>query len=83
MYSLIYREDAGFPMNYFLDDLSYEMSFMEGVLSSKASEAKEAGLGLYCLLANLKKPLTKEMETGLASMAKHMVARVIETATLY
>jgi len=37
-------------MNYFIDESSYEMSFMEGVLSSKAAEAKDEGLAFYCCI---------------------------------
>ena len=68
--AIVFREDAGFPMTYFLEDSNFEMSFLEGVLSSKASEAREQGLAFYCLHSKLVKPLTKEISAGLNIMHK-------------
>lgn len=68
--ALVFREDAGFPMNYFMDNTAFEMSFMEGVLSSKAGEAKEQGLAFYCFHSTLSKPLTSDAATALGGMHK-------------
>ena len=68
--ALVFREDAGFPMNYFIDESSYEMSFMEGVLSSKAAEAKDEGLAFYCLHSSPANSLSNEALNAIGGMHK-------------
>ncbi|MBX9723209.1 MAG: hypothetical protein K2X81_17530, partial [Candidatus Obscuribacterales bacterium] len=68
--ALVFREDAGFPMNYLIEGSMYEMSFMEGVLSSKATEAKDQGLAFYCFHSTLAKALTADSGTALGGMHK-------------
>lgn len=68
--AVVFREDAGFPMNYFIDDNSFEMSFMEGTLSQKATEARELGLSFYCFHSTLARPLTTEAGTAIGGMHK-------------
>ncbi len=68
--AIVFREDAGFPMTYFLEDNNFEMSFLEGVLSSKASEAREQNMAFYCLRSKLVKPLSKDTSAALNIMHK-------------
>ncbi len=68
--AVVFREDAGFPMNYFIDENTFEMSFMEGTLSQKASEAREQGLSFYCFHSTLARPLSTEAGTAIGGMHK-------------
>ncbi|MBX9686058.1 MAG: hypothetical protein K2X27_05115, partial [Candidatus Obscuribacterales bacterium] len=68
--ALVFREDAGFPMNYYVEDSAYEMSFIEGVFSTKASEAKEKQQALYFLHSSLSKALVGDSATALGGMHK-------------
>ena len=67
---LVFGEDADMPMNYFISDTNYEMSFLEGTLSSKASEAKENGLSLYCLRSTLLATVGIQTKSKLGQMRK-------------
>lgn len=67
---LVFGEDADLPMNYFITDGSYEMSFLEGTLSAKANEAKEKGLSLYCLRSSLLASVGMQTKSKLGQMRK-------------
>lgn len=67
---LVFGEDADLPMNYFITDTAYEMSFLEGTLSAKAAEAKEKGLSLYCLRSTLLASVGMQTKSKLGQMRK-------------
>ncbi len=67
---LVFGEDADLPMNYYITDSSYEMSFLEGTLSQKANEAKEKGLSLYCLRSSLLASVGMQTKLKLGQMRK-------------
>ena len=68
--AFVFREDAGCAMSYYMDDKTFEMGFLEGVLSAKAQEAADAGSCFAYCAAHLIKPADEESMKRLANMHK-------------
>ena len=68
--ALVFGEDADLPMNFFIDDQTYEMSFLEGLLSSKGTAARDEGQAFYCLRSTMTHEFGKEILSRLGLMRK-------------
>ncbi len=68
--AFVFREDAGYAMSYYMDEKTFEMGFLEGVLSAKATEATDAGQYFAYCAAHLTRQADEEAMKRLSNMHK-------------
>lgn len=67
---LVFRQDAGYPMGFMVTATSYDIQFVETVLTAKADEARQANKGFYYLQARPAAQLNATQLTELSEMHK-------------